>query len=84
MMAEIDVYGVFVPGLFLFALVAVPVTMLIQKLLVASHFYRIVWHRSLFDLALFFVVLGAVFAAFTYGQGDTFPVVPALREFLST
>ncbi|WP_342111129.1 DUF1656 domain-containing protein [Methylobacterium sp. SI9] len=60
MMGEIDLYGVFVPGLALWMAIAFALSLLLRRLLAASGFYRLVWHRPLFDLALYVVLLGGV------------------------
>ena len=72
MMLEMDIYGVFLPTLFVLGLVAMAVTFVVRRLLTAFRVYRIVWHRSLFDLALFVVVLGGV--VHFYGLLFNFPV----------
>jgi hypothetical protein len=60
MMGEIDLYGVFVPGLALWMAAAFALSLPLRRLLVATGFYRLVWHRPLFDLALYVVLLGGV------------------------
>lgn len=60
MRSELDLFGVFVPGLLCCGLVAFGLNAALRRLLDRVGFYRAVWHRSLFDLALFVVVLGAV------------------------
>jgi len=60
MTGEIDLYGVFVPSLLLSLGAALPLTAGLRRLLRWSGFYRLVWHRPLFDLALLVMVLGAV------------------------
>jgi Protein of unknown function (DUF1656). len=50
--AEFDIYGVFVPALLVFAIVAFLLVLVLRRLLDAIGFYRFVWHRPLFDLAL--------------------------------
>lgn len=80
MMAEVDIYGVFVPGLLVFAVVAVAATAVLQRLLDLVGFYRIVWHRSLFDLALFVVMLGAVFVFFEGYSQTSVPVLSTLND----
>jgi len=35
----------------------------INRLLDATGFYRLVWHRALFDLAIYVILLGVVTAA---------------------
>jgi hypothetical protein len=63
MIAELDVYGVFVPALLVWALIAMPLTALLRRLLLRLGAYRWIWHAPLFDLALFVLVLGGVTAA---------------------
>ena len=41
-------------------LIAFAVTALVRRRLVASRFYRLVWHQAMFDFALYIVVLGLV------------------------
>jgi hypothetical protein len=60
MSPEFDIGGVFVPGLLLAVVVAVAVNAVLQRVLARVGFYRLVWHRALFDLALFVVVLGTI------------------------
>jgi len=62
MIEEIDLYGVFLPSLIVWMIVAFPVTLLVRRALAAAGVYNHVWHRPLFDTALFVVVLGAVVA----------------------
>lgn len=65
MMGEIDLYGVFVPSLLLSVGAALPLTAGLRRVLRWSGFYRLVWHRPLFDFALLVMVLGAVVALAT-------------------
>jgi hypothetical protein len=60
MNGEFDISGVFVPSLGVWMLIAFAVTALVRRRLVASRFYRLVWHQALFDFALYIVVLGLV------------------------
>jgi hypothetical protein len=62
MIGEIDVYGVFVPTLLVCLGAALPLTAGLRRLLRWLGFYRFVWHRPLFDLALLVIVLGGVVA----------------------
>jgi hypothetical protein len=62
MIGEIDVYGVFVPPLLVWVVVALPLTAALRRLLRWFGFYRLVSHRPLFDFALLVIVLGAVVA----------------------
>lgn len=62
MTGEIDLYGVFVPSLLLWLGAALPLTAVLRRLLARFGFYRFVWHRPLFDLALLVSMLGGVVA----------------------
>jgi hypothetical protein len=57
---ELDLYGVFLPGLAAAMLGAFLVSLPLRRLLAWTGFYRLVWHRPLFDLALYVVLLGGV------------------------
>lgn len=63
MMHEIDFYGVFVPDILVWLVVAFLVSLPLRWLLAGLGLYRFVWHRALFDAALFIILLGAVVAA---------------------
>lgn len=56
---DIDIYGVFVPALALWMLVAFVATTALKAALERLGFYRFVWRRPLFDLSLYVVVLAA-------------------------
>jgi hypothetical protein len=60
MTAEVDLYGVFVSPLLLYAVAALIVMVALRRGLAAVGFYRTVWHRALFDLALLVIVLGGI------------------------
>lgn len=62
MIEEIDIYGVFLPSLVVWMIVAFLATLLTRRALSAVGVYNHVWHRPLFDIALFVVVLGVVVA----------------------
>ena len=62
MNTEIDLYGVFVPALLVVMLAAFALTTCVRLLLARVGFYRLVWHRSLFNLCLYVIVLGGVVA----------------------
>jgi hypothetical protein len=65
MAGEINLYGVFIPSLLLWVVASLPLTAGLRRLLRWFGFYRLVWHRPLFDLALLIIVLGAVVAIST-------------------
>lgn len=53
----IDLYGVYLPVLLPLAVLALAVLRLLTGVLAARGFYRLVWHRPLFDLALYVALL---------------------------
>lgn len=57
---EADIAGIFVPTLLLWVLVTYAICALLRPLAEKAGLYRLVWHRALFDLALYVCVLGGV------------------------
>jgi len=68
MIGEVSFDGVYIPSLLVFVCVAVIVTGLLSRLLTLVGFYRLVAHRPVTDLAIFFLVL-AVIVSFTERWG---------------
>jgi Protein of unknown function (DUF1656) len=68
-MTEVSLGGVFVPALLLWGLAAFGLLLLLRRTLNAAGFYRLVWHRALFDLALYLVILGGVVALVSHLVG---------------
>ena len=62
MIGEFDIYGVYFPAFAVFAAIAFLLQIVIKRPLEASGFYRAVWHRALFDLAIYVILLGFVTA----------------------
>jgi hypothetical protein len=60
MIGEIDVLGVFVPSVMVLMFIAYLVNLVIRNVLARIGFYRLVWHRSIFDLGIYVIVLGLV------------------------
>jgi hypothetical protein len=61
---EFDIYGVYFPAFAVFAAIALLLqVVVINRLLDALGFYRLVWHRALFDLAIYVILLGIITAA---------------------
>jgi uncharacterized protein DUF1656 len=58
MNAEISIFGVFVPSILLWAVVAYLTTAGVVRGLRAVGAYRYVWHQSLFNLSMFVCLLG--------------------------
>lgn len=61
MSGDIDIYGVYTPMLLVLMAVTLPVSMLVRRMLAYAGLYDVVWHRGLFDLALYVVLLLGVF-----------------------
>ena len=62
MTGEFDIYGVYFPAFVVFAAIAFVIQLAIKRLLDACGVYRFVWHRALFDVGLYVIVLGVVTA----------------------
>ena len=62
MPAEIDIYGVYVPGLLMLMVVAFAVSVAVRRVLSWTGAYALVWHRGLFDVALYVLLFGGVSA----------------------
>ena len=57
MIGETSFFGMYLPWIMLLAAGALPAMWLVRRLLAATGFYRWVWHPSLFDMALYLLVL---------------------------
>jgi protein AaeX len=62
MIGELNIDGVFVAPLAVWAVVALGVNLVLRQVLIRAGLYRMVWHPALFDTALF-VILWALVAA---------------------
>jgi hypothetical protein len=62
MYGEFSLYGVFVPTLFGLMLLAYVINGGVNLLLQHTGAYRHIWHPALFNLAVYVVVLGGLFA----------------------
>ncbi|CAE6690329.1 DUF1656 domain-containing protein [Paraburkholderia aspalathi] len=60
MIGEIDIFGVFVPAVLVLMLIAYLINLAIRTVFERAGFYRFVWHRSIFDLGIYVLVLGLV------------------------
>jgi len=61
-MQELNLAGVFVPAALLWAALAFVLSALMGRALNRTGFYALVWHRALFDVAVFVIVWGAISA----------------------
>jgi hypothetical protein len=62
MIGEVDIYGVFVPILLVWGVIALLLTAVLRRALAHIGFYSLVWHRPLVDLSLLVLVMAAVAA----------------------
>ena len=60
MIGDLDISGVFLPTLLVMMVLTYLLFLGVHALLNRVHFYRLVWHRALFNVALYAVMLGAV------------------------
>ena len=65
MIAELSLYGLYVPTLLPLAVFALIGTRVLGRFLMRIGFYRLVWHPALFECALFFILLGGLSALLT-------------------
>lgn len=64
MISDINIYGVLVPTLLPIVLASYLAFRLAHHALAVVGVYRHVWHPALFDIALYFVLLGVGFSLF--------------------
>jgi hypothetical protein len=60
MIGEIDLHGVLVAPLIVWMAVAYAISIPLRTALAWSGFYRLVWHRALFDVSLYVVLTWGV------------------------
>ena len=60
MIGEIDIFGVFVPAVLVLMLIAYVLSLAVRMVFGRIGLYRFVWHRSVFDLAVYVMLLGIV------------------------
>ena len=60
MIGDLDISGVFLPTLLVLMGIAYVLFLLVHGLLTRLHLYRLVWHRALFNVGLYALLLGAV------------------------
>ena len=61
---QLDLFGVIVPSLLLWSVVAYLLARIVSKLMARAGVYRWIWHPALFDFALFIcLVTSLVFAS---------------------
>ncbi|MHC6223320.1 DUF1656 domain-containing protein [Pseudomonas sp. X10] len=60
MIGDLDISGVFLPTLLVVMVITYLLFLGVHAVLTRLHFYRLVWHRALFNVALYAVMLGVV------------------------
>jgi Protein of unknown function (DUF1656) len=60
MIGEIDISGIFVPAVLVLMLIAYLLSLAVRMVFGRIGLYRFVWHRSVFDLAVYVMLLGIV------------------------
>ena len=60
MIGDLDISGIFLPTLLMLMGITYVLFLLVHGVLQRVHFYRLVWHRALFNVALYALLLGAV------------------------
>jgi hypothetical protein len=60
MIGEIDIYGVYLPAVLVLMLVSYLFCLIVTRVFARVGLYRFIWHRSIFDLAIYVIVLGIV------------------------
>jgi hypothetical protein len=80
MIGELDFYGVLISPLLLWAALAFGVTAVFRRALVLVGFYRVVWHRPLFDLGLYVIILGLVATLLSHWTGIGAPSILGSRS----
>jgi Protein of unknown function (DUF1656) len=57
---ELDLFGVLVPSLLLWSVVAFVIARIASKLIARAGLYRRIWHPALFDFSLFICVVASL------------------------
>lgn len=60
MIGDLDISGVFLPALLVLMGITYLLYLVVHAVLTRCHFYRLVWHRALFNVGLYALLLGAV------------------------
>jgi hypothetical protein len=57
---DLDIGGIFLPTFLVLMGIAYVIFLLVHAVLSRAHFYRLVWHRALFNVGLYALLLGVV------------------------
>ncbi|MDR6955750.1 hypothetical protein J2X65_005133 [Ancylobacter sp. 3268] len=67
----VDLFGFYVPPVVVWALAALVPYLALSRLAAWSGFYGLIWHRPLFDAALYVILLGALIFGMPVLMGET-------------
>lgn len=62
MTSEINVFGLYIPELFVYAIAALLLQIVVGRVLSRFDAHRFVWHPALVEIAVFFIWLGGIVA----------------------
>jgi protein AaeX len=57
MIAELDIFGVLVAPIVAYALLAIPVFLVLRWILAPIGVWRFTWHPALFEVSLYMIIL---------------------------
>jgi hypothetical protein len=57
---DLDISGIFLPTFLVLMGIAYVIFLVVHAVLSRAHFYRLVWHRALFNVGLYALLLGVV------------------------
>lgn len=60
MIGEFSLYGIYIPWILILTILALVCSATLSYLLARLGFYRWVWHPTLFDFAVFVILLGGL------------------------
>lgn len=60
MIKELDIGGVYITPFLAWAVVALVINSLLGRFFMRIGFYRLIWHRHLFDAAVFIILFTAI------------------------
>ncbi|MFJ5300474.1 DUF1656 domain-containing protein [Pseudomonas sp. SLFW] len=60
MIGDLDISGIFLPTFLVLMGIAYVIFLVVHAVLSRAHFYRLVWHRALFNVGLYALLLGVV------------------------
>lgn len=66
----VDLFGFYLPPVALWAAAAIVPYLVISRVAGWLGFYRLVWHRPLFDAALYVIILGAMIFGLPHLSGE--------------